>query len=57
VRAAGLAEQIKKATGAEVQLIRSSGGAFEVRKDGELIFSKLQTGRFPEPEEILSKLK
>jgi len=57
VRAAGLAEQIKKATGAEVRLVRSSGGAFEVRKDGELIFSKLQTGRFPEPEEILSKLK
>jgi hypothetical protein len=28
-----------------------------VRLDGELIFSKHETGRFPEPEEILAHLR
>jgi selT/selW/selH-like putative selenoprotein len=40
----------------EVELIKGSGGAFEVCREGKLIFSKLSTGRFPEPEEILDKL-
>jgi selT/selW/selH-like putative selenoprotein len=31
-------------------------GAYEVYFNGELIFSKLQTGRMPELHEILSKL-
>ena len=37
-------------------MIRSSGGAFEVVKDGKLIFSKHEQGRFPEHEEVLAKL-
>lgn len=40
----------------EVELIQSSGGAFEVRATGELIHSKLQTGRFPKNEEIIAAL-
>jgi hypothetical protein len=28
-----------------------------VRANGELVFSKQQVGRFPEPEEILSALR
>jgi selT/selW/selH-like putative selenoprotein len=39
------------------ELIKSGGGAFEVRKDGALIFSKLKEGRFPEHAEILEKLR
>jgi len=35
-----------------VHLVPSSGGAFEVSIDGDLIYSKLRTGRFPEEEEI-----
>jgi len=35
---------------------KSGGGAYEIRAGGELIFSKLQTGRFPEDEEILEAL-
>jgi selT/selW/selH-like putative selenoprotein len=42
--------------GVEVELIEGSGGAFEVRRDGELIFSKLQAGRFPEDAEIFEAL-
>jgi selenoprotein W-related protein len=33
-------------------LIPSSGGRFEVTVDGELIYSKLATGRHAEPGEI-----
>jgi selT/selW/selH-like putative selenoprotein len=34
----------------------ADGGRFEVTVDGKLIFSKVAEGRFPENEEILSKL-
>jgi len=40
-----------------VNLIKSSGGAFEIRQDGKLIFSKLEEGRFPDNDEIVKKLK
>jgi len=33
-------------------LIPSDGGRFEVSVDGKPVFSKLQTGRFPEYQEI-----
>lgn len=37
---------------AEVQLIESSGGVYEVTLDGELVFSKRQLGRHAEPGEV-----
>ena len=36
----------------DVKLVPSSGGAFEVSLDGNLIYSKLKTGRFPEEKEL-----
>jgi len=33
-------------------LVPSDGGRFEVSIDGKLVYSKLQTGRFPEYKEI-----
>jgi selT/selW/selH-like putative selenoprotein len=33
-------------------LIPSDGGCFEVSRDGQLAFSKLASGRFPEDGEI-----
>lgn len=42
--------------GIEVSLVQSSGGAFEVRRDDDLVFSKLQKGRFPEDEELIALL-
>ena len=36
----------------DVNLVPSSGGAFEVSLDGKLIYSKLKTGRFPEEKEL-----
>jgi len=41
----------------EIDLIKSKGGAFEIRRDGEIVFSKKKTGRFPSNEEIVAALK
>jgi len=41
----------------ELVLVPSSGGVFEVSLGDELLFSKRQEGRFPEPEEILRALE
>jgi len=50
-----LAAKIKDKYNVEVEMIQSHGGVFEVKKDGELIFSKKATGRFPEDGEVFSK--
>lgn len=49
-------EILKHNSDIEVELIKGSGGAFEVCRDGKPIFSKLRAGRFPETEEILELL-
>ncbi len=35
-----------------VSLVPSTGGIFEVRADGELVWSRKQMGRFPEIKEL-----
>ena len=55
LRAAWLAQEVLLTFGAEigeVALIPGSGGRFEVRLDGEVLFSRQPHGRFPEPREI-----
>ncbi len=37
---------------AEISLVAGGGGIFDVKLDGELIFSKAASARFPEPGEI-----
>jgi selenoprotein W-related protein len=51
-----LADAIKQKTGDNVELIEGSGGIFDVVQDGRKIYSKHDTGRFPEHDEILSQL-
>lgn len=36
----------------EVALLPGTGGAMEIRLDGELIFSRKDAGRFPEAKEL-----
>jgi len=36
----------------EIALVPGTGGIFEVRVDGELIFSRRKEGRFPESKEL-----
>jgi selenoprotein W-related protein len=39
-----------------IQLIKGSGGVFEVRNGEQVLFSKRQLGRFPEEGELVRKL-
>jgi selenoprotein W-related protein len=41
---------------AEVALVPSSGGAFEVSAGGDVIYSKLETGRFPDERVLLNEI-
>jgi len=36
-----------------ITLVPASGGRYEVSVNGQLIYSKLQTGRHPEPGEVI----
>jgi selT/selW/selH-like putative selenoprotein len=38
--------------GAKVDLVKSSGGVFEITVDGTLGYSKKNTGRFPQDREL-----
>ncbi len=40
-----------------LKLIPSSGGAFEVSVNGAKVYSKLQTGEFPEPDAVIKNIK
>lgn len=40
-----------------VEIVEGSGGVFEVTVDGSLVYSKKETGRFPEPGEIVNSIK
>jgi selenoprotein W-related protein len=51
-----LADEIQQTFEIPTRLIKGSRGAFEVKLDGELLFSKHESGRFPEPGEISEQL-
>ena len=55
--AAGLAEAIKGKFGVDSTLIEGSGGVFDVRVDGTQVWDKKAVGRFPEHDEVLSKIE
>lgn len=42
---------------AALKLVPADEGRFEVSLDGELVYSKLETGDFPENKEILNQIK
>ncbi|TBV81138.1 MAG: SelT/SelW/SelH family protein [Desulfobulbaceae bacterium] len=42
---------------ATVQLISGSGGIYDIKLDGQLIFSRHKSGRFPTNQEILQFLQ
>ena len=52
-KASSLETHLKaKYTEADIKLISSGGGVFEITLDNELIFSKKALGRFPDDGEI-----
>jgi selenoprotein W-related protein len=51
----GLADELLKNFEPQIEsltLVPSDGGRFEVSVNGQLVYSKLQTGRYAEPGEI-----
>ncbi|KAA3613976.1 MAG: SelT/SelW/SelH family protein [Calditrichaeota bacterium] len=46
-----------KITNISIELIKSSGGVFEIVFNDRLIYSKKQTGRFPEESQIIGLLE
>jgi len=41
----------------ESDLVASRGGVFEVSVDGVLVFSKRESGRFPEDGEVVRRIE
>ncbi len=39
------------------RLVKGSGGVFDVKVDGRLVYSKFETERFPEPGEVVGLLR
>jgi len=42
---------------AELALVPGSGGVFEVRVDGDILWSRAEQGRFPELKELKQRLR
>lgn len=45
--AAGLAAELKESVGVDAELVKGSGGIYQVHMDGDLIFDKREVGRYP----------
>ena len=56
MRAVSLAALLKKHCGNDVELIPSTGGVFEVVVDGALVYSKKETGEFPDEQLLVKQL-
>jgi selenoprotein W-related protein len=60
LRAAWLAQELLttfEAEVGEVALVPGTGGLFEVRVEGELVWSRKKEGRFPEAKEIKQRVR
>ena len=55
--AARLAAELKKNFNVDARLTQGSKGIFDVKVDGKLVYSKFETGRFPDDEEVTEILK
>jgi selT/selW/selH-like putative selenoprotein len=44
--------RLEQSDDGQVDLVKGSGGVFEIERDGELVFSKRELHRFPTAEEI-----
>jgi selT/selW/selH-like putative selenoprotein len=51
-----VADQLNEKYSTEVKLVAGRGGSFEVTFDGNLIYSKLETGQFPTIGQITSAI-
>lgn len=49
-----MSAEIESVTGVKVRLIAGSGGIFEIRKDGDILWKKNRGGAFPTAVEARS---
>jgi selenoprotein W-related protein len=52
-----LAAKLKSDLGAQASLVAGAGGIFDVVVDGNLVYSKHQTGEFPDEAALVESLK
>ncbi len=52
-----MAAQLRKAFGVEPELIKGGGGVFDVTVDGQLVYSKHDTGEFPDARELVKSIR
>lgn len=52
-----LAGEIRKIKGIEPELVHGSDGVFDVRLDGDLIYSRTHTGKLPALQDLLSYMR
>ena len=52
-----MAAELKDGLGVAAKLVKGSGGVFDVTVDGTLVYSKAETGRFPDPGEVLAAVQ
>ena len=51
-----MAAKIENALGTAPELIPKGGGIFDVAVENELVYSKSQTGSFPDEEQLINEL-
>ena len=56
-QAVSLAAKLKSEFALEVELVKAGGGVFEVMHDNVLIYSKKQTGTFPDEDQLIIQIK
>ena len=52
-----MADELHDAFGVKANLVPGRRGIFDVIADGEVVFSKSETGRFPESGEVTRKIE
>jgi selT/selW/selH-like putative selenoprotein len=52
-----LAAKLKSEFALEVELIEAGGGVFEVMHGDALVYSKKQTGTFPDEDALITQIK
>ena len=52
-----MAAKIKDALGEESFLIKGAGGIFDVNVNGKLVYSKHETGDFPDEDALVAELR
>ncbi len=52
-----MAAELKEAFGVKAKLVEAEGGTFDVTVGGRLVYSKSETGRFPDEGEVVKLVK